>query len=146
LALFGNKSNSEVANSDIVERLRDYFAAHHDGLICVYLFGSIARGKAHHHSDVDIAVLYSQEPPASLDGLGLDLSGALEKRLHKPVDLVVLNRAPPDLIHRILKDKIIIYENNRSARIRFEVKARNEYFDILPYLHDYRRRTREMNR
>jgi hypothetical protein len=59
---------------------------------------------------------------------------------------VILNRAPPDLTHRILRDKIIVYEGDRSARISFEVKARNEYFDILPYLREYRRRAGELRR
>jgi hypothetical protein len=34
------------------------------------------------------------------------------------------------------------HDRNPSARIRFEVKARNEYFDLLPYLRQYRRTTR----
>jgi predicted nucleotidyltransferase len=141
-----NKSISGVGDVAIVEQLRDYFSNHHDGLLCVYLFGSTARGKAHRGSDVDVAVLYTKEPPATLDGLGLDLSSELEDCLRKPVDLVVLNRASPDLIHRILRDKIIVYEGQRSARINFEVKARNEYFDILPYLREYRRRAGELRR
>jgi hypothetical protein len=56
----------------------------------------------------------------------------------RPVDLVVLNRAPVDLIHRVLRAGILIHERNPAARIRFEVQARNEYFDLLPYLWQYR--------
>lgn len=138
-----SKPMSGAGDVVIVEQLRDYFSSHHAELLCVYLFGSTARGKARPGSDVDIAVLYPKEPPATLDGLGLDISGELESVLHKPVDLVVLNRASPDLIHRILREKIIVYEGDPAARIRFEVKARNEYFDILPYLREYRRKAGE---
>jgi hypothetical protein len=58
------------------------------------------------------------------------------------VDLLVLNRAPVDLIHRVLRDGILLHDRHPAARIRFEVKARNEYFDLLPYLRQYRRSTR----
>ena len=65
-----------------------------------------------------------------------------ERRLRRPVDLLILNQTPVDLIHRVLRDGILIHDRNPSARIRFEVKARNEYFDLLPYLRQYRHATR----
>lgn len=55
------------------------------------------------------------------------------------MQLVVLNNAPVDLIHRVLRDGEIVFEADRSARIRFEVAARNEYFDLLPVLRRYRK-------
>lgn len=55
---------------------------------------------------------------------------------------MVLNRAPVDLIHRVLRDGMLLHDRDPTARIRFEVKARNEYFDLLPYLRQYRRSTR----
>jgi hypothetical protein len=54
------------------------------------------------------------------------------------VDLVVVNRAPPDLVHRILRDGERVFERDASARIQFEIRARNEYFDLLPYITEYR--------
>ncbi len=53
--------------------------------------------------------------------------------------LVVLNRAPPDLVHRVLRDGKLVLDRSPSKRIRFEVKARNEFFDLLPILRQYRR-------
>jgi hypothetical protein len=55
------------------------------------------------------------------------------------VDLVVLNHAPADLAHRVLRDAVLVSERNPSARIRFEVRSRNEYFDLEPILRRYRR-------
>ena len=121
------------------KRLEAFFARYQQGIACAYLYGSWARGEARQSSDVDVAVLFAEKPPATLDGLGLDLSGALETRLGRPVDLVVLNRAPVDLIHRVLRDGALVYDGDPSARIAFEVKARNDYFDLLPYLREYRR-------
>jgi hypothetical protein len=45
-----------------------------------------------------------------------------------------------DLAHRVLRDGLLLLERDRSARIRFEVRARNEYFDLLPHLRRYRRK------
>ena len=56
-----------------------------------------------------------------------------------PVDLVVLNRAQPDLIHRVLRDGRLILDRDPGRRIAFEVRSRNDYFDLLPFLRRYRR-------
>ena len=49
--------------------------------------------------------------------------------------LVVLNEAPCDLVHRVLRDGRL----DRAARVRFEVRSRNEYFDMDPVRRAYRR-------
>jgi predicted nucleotidyltransferase len=107
-------------------------------VVAAYLFGSHARGTARDDSDVDVAVLVRGEPASTLEGLGMDLLAQLEHDLGRPVDLVVLNRAPADLSHRVLRDGRLVLERDRSARIAFEVKARNEYFDMQPILRRYR--------
>ena len=56
-----------------------------------------------------------------------------------PVDLVVLDSAPVDLVHRVLRDGRLLYDDDPSMRVRFEVRSRNQYFDLLPYLREYRR-------
>jgi predicted nucleotidyltransferase len=128
-----------VPKKHIVGQLQAFFAHHEPGVVCVYLYGSVARGEAGRDSDVDIAVLYTQDPPPTLEGLGLDLGDQLERHLARPVDLLVLNRAPVDLMHRVLRDGVLVYDGDPSARISFEVRARNAYFDLLPYLRQYRR-------
>jgi hypothetical protein len=42
-------------------------------------------------------------------------------------------------VHRVLRDGRLMLERDRSARIRFEARARREYFDLLPVLLHYRR-------
>ena len=128
----------------MIRQLREFFDRDDDGIVCAYLYGGVARGQAHQASDIDIAVLYKKEPPPTLEGLGLELSSELERHLGRPVDLLVLNRAPVDLIHRVLRDGVLVYNGDPSARIHFEVKARNEYFDLLPYLRQYRRTTQTL--
>ena len=105
----------------------------------MYLFGSVARGEAGPASDVDVAVLYEKTPRPELDAGPLDFEGRLERALHRPVQLVVLNRAPADLVHRVLRDGQVLLDRDRAARIRFEVAKRNEYFDLEPIRRLYRR-------
>jgi predicted nucleotidyltransferase len=128
-----------MVDQHTVDLLVAALAERSEDLVCAYLFGSYARGTAGAHSDVDVAVLFATEPPHTLDGLHLDLADDLTGALHRRVDLAVLNRAPVDLIHRVLRDGLLLIDCDRSARIRFEARARNEYFDLLPHLQRYRR-------
>lgn len=105
----------------------------------VYLFGSVARGTAHGKSDVDLGVLYTVPPRATLRSYPFDLEADLARRLGCPVQLVVLNTAPVDLVHRVLRDGRLLLEHDRSARIAFEVRSRNLYFDMLPTWTRYRK-------
>jgi len=107
-------------------------------VLAAYLFGSRARGTARADSDVDVALLVDGAPPPTLEGIGMDVQADLERDLRLPVDLVVLNRAPVDLVHRVLRDGHVVLERDRAARIRFEVDARNRYFDMQPILRRYR--------
>lgn len=121
--------------------IADYFRQK-TGIAAVYLFGSVAKGSARNDSDVDIGVLYEHPPEATLLGQPFADEAALGELLSRPAQLVVMNQAPPDLIHRILRDGILVVEPNRSHRIGFEVRARNLYFDLVPMMRQYRERVR----
>jgi predicted nucleotidyltransferase len=110
-----------------------------EGVAAVYLFGSVAAGTDTAASDVDLGVLYDPPPPSRLDGGPFDLEGEFERRLGRPVQLVVLNSAPADLRIRVMRAERLLVDRNPSARIRFEVATRNEFFDLEPMLREYRR-------
>lgn len=118
--------------------LQQFFATRADGIVAVYLYGSQARDTATPASDVDLGILYAASPPASFEGLPLDLEAEIERLVRRPVQIVVLNRAPVDLIQRVLRDGHLLVDRDRAHRIRFEVKARNEFFDLQPVLARYR--------
>lgn len=123
----------------ITSRLREYFEANARGVVCVYVFGSVARGTARGRSDIDVAVLLERDPPPTLAGSAVSLGGDLERYLGYPVDLVVLNRASVDLVHRVLRDGLLVFDPRPRERIQFEVRARNAYFDLKPVLDRYRK-------
>ncbi len=122
------------------ERVTEELASADDRLVAVYLFGSVARGTDSSNSDVDVGILLRAAPTGEINDLRFVLEGDLERALGRRTQVVILNNAPPDLVHRVLCDGRLLLDRDRAARIRFEVRARNEYFDLLPILNRYRRR------
>jgi len=108
-------------------------------LVTAWLFGSFGRGDARPDSDVDVAILYRQAPAATFDALPLRLEEEVERLLRRTTQVVVLNRASPDLRARVLRDGVLLLDRDPPFRIHFEVQTRNEWFDILPMLREYRR-------
>ena len=124
-----------AAIADVVRRVLNQ----HPGVSAAYLFGSVARGTSSDSSDVDVAVLYEEAPPSILDSPQMRLEATLEKELRRPVQVICMNNVPPDLGIRVLRDGIVLADYDRAARIRFEVKLRNLYWDLEPILRQCRK-------
>lgn len=125
----------------IEQRLRSYFAGRgaDEGIVAAYLFGSVARGEDTPRSDVDVAVLHRRAPPPTLDALPLRLEGELERALGRRTDVISLHLASVDLCARVLRDGVLVLDREPAARIEFEVRTRNAWFDLQPVLRRYRR-------
>ena len=89
-----------TADNPLIEQLRDLLDRQ-PGLASAYLFGSVARGAATATSDVDLAVLFEQATEDTLHGPLARLQLDLEDALGRHVDLVAMETALPDLIHRV---------------------------------------------
>jgi predicted nucleotidyltransferase len=123
---------------DIERQIAEFFAKDPTTVIAVYLFGSVARDDARPGSDVDLAVLFEASPAAALNSPRFALAGDIERILGAPVDLVTLNDAPADLRIRVLREGRLLVDRQPSGRIAFEVRTRNEAFDLDPILARYR--------
>lgn len=123
---------------DVERRVAEFFAGEPSTVAAVYLFGSVARDAQRPDSDIDIAVLFDTPPAAELNSPRFALEGELERVVGVPVDLVILNDAPADLRIRVLREGRLLIDRHRSARIAFEVRTRNEAFDLEPILARYR--------
>lgn len=101
-----------------------------------YVFGSLARGEAQPHSDLDVAAYVD---PAVFPGSGLGLDAEISADLMQAlgsnrVDVVLLNAASPLLYHRVLHDGIrILSRDLRSTSVR-EGRALSRYCDYVPQL------------
>lgn len=92
-----------------------------------YLFGSQARGVTGPLSDIDIAVFVQEREDMFM--LRLLLLEQLQRLGGLvPVDLVVLNNAPPVLKYEVICNGNVIKEN-RELRVMFEVRTLSEYLD-----------------
>lgn len=124
--------------AEITERLREELEgrAERDGIAAAYLFGSVARGTARFDSDVDVGVLYAQDPPQTLKGLsiGFNLGWDLEELLGLPVQVVILNDASVELAFRVVRDGKLLVERDPGRRVAFEVRTGLEYWDLEPML------------
>ncbi len=102
-----------------------------DEILEAYLFGSLSRGDAQAHSDVDVAVYLDPEQRAR-GGLGdaVELADALMSVLKRnDVDVVVLNDATPLLYHRVLRDGIRLFARNVATTTAREGYALSRYLD-----------------
>jgi hypothetical protein len=119
----------------LAERLKAALAAREE-VLDAYLFGSHATDRAQPHSDVDVAV-YVDERRAASSGYGYaaDLTSALMSALGtNAVDIVVLNRAPPVLYHRVLRDGRRLLARNLTQTTTREGYALSRYCDFVPQL------------
>ncbi len=99
-----------------------------------YLFGSHARGEAQPHSDVDVAVRISEAPDAPF-GYEAELTADIMSALgENRVDVVLLNRAPPLLYHRVLRDGVRLLSRDLMATTVREGQALSRYCDWVPQL------------
>jgi len=111
-------------------------------VIAAYLFGSMAHGKAHALSDVDVAVLFTHGlDQVTIFQRTLEIGTTLEQALCRPVDVVALNHAPTLLRFQVIKSGKLILERDRTQRCTFQMQTMSRYYDIRPYLQEQIRYT-----
>jgi uncharacterized protein len=131
-----------------IERIVHYFAER-DEVVLLYLFGSSARGRKTKESDIDIAVLIDESgfKKTDLERFRKEYYAASPRFSLRPVDIVILNTAPPFLKYQVLKKGRILFDKERDLRVKFTEKAITEYLDYKPiqdiYLKAVARRFRE---
>jgi len=105
-----------------------------EGVIAAMLIGSQARGTPGPLSDVDIAVWHKPGlDPAARLRLQLELARLAGETLRtNEVDIVLLNRAPPLLRHRAIRDAKLLVERDPVARVRLNARALLDYLDTEP--------------
>jgi predicted nucleotidyltransferase len=116
------------------------------GLVAAYLHGSHAVGRPHRESDVDLGVVLGYaEYPTARDRFeaGLRLRSALQPALGAvPLDLVVLNDAPPGLAAAVVTGGQRIFCSDPEADHAFRRDSQLRAADLAPFL----RRTATLKR
>lgn len=92
--------------------------------VVVYVFGSVARGRARPDSDVDIAFLAAAPPdPVRVFDVAQDIAGEIGRE----VDLVDLHRASAVLKAQVVGKGTRVLVSDQTAAGRFEMYALSDY-------------------
>lgn len=132
MVVVNEKSRVPPIDEAALERLGH--ALDQQGVVAAMLIGSQARGTAGPLSDVDIAVWHDPalDPRGRLD-LQLSLADEAGRALGTDeIDIVLLNRAPPLMRHRAIRDARRLVERDHDERVRLETRAILEYLDTAP--------------
>lgn len=122
--------------SDLERRLFSAFTSRPE-VQEAYLFGSRATGRAQAHSDIDVAIHVDTAALEDQSGYGYaaDITAFLMSALgENGVDVAILNRAPPLLYHRVLREGRRIFARDLRAATTREGYALSRYCDYLPQL------------
>ena len=117
-------------------------------ILDAYLFGSQARGDTGALSDIDVAV-YIDEDLADPGPYGYDaelITDLMTELGTNDIDVVLLNRAPPLLYHRVLRDGRLLVTRDLKATTTRAGYALSRYFDFVPQLKKQAAARRHANR
>ncbi len=100
-----------------------------------YIFGSFVSEKK--FSDIDIGIFVASE--SNIDSLYFELK--MEKELHSllhlPVDVRIVNNAPLSFVYHVIKEGILIKDEDPSQRADFEGLIFKKYLDCAFFRKQY---------
>ena|SRR6056297_105278 len=122
----------EKNKKEIENKISNYFSKRKE-ILAAYIFGSFNTDRFNQNSDLDLALIYSQE----LDkfkrfDLKLELMAGLEKLIKLEVDVVDFENVDLKLKHQILDGKLI-FCSDQSRRVELEKRAILNYIDMRKF-------------
>ncbi len=137
------KMNREIRKTNqAIRRLKKYFQSE-DSVILAFVFGSRAKGNARETSDWDIAVylkskdygeLESKEAYPREDKIRSDVIKILDS---DDIDLLVLNRARPQLVFNVLNSGTNLALKDRRLYLKLLIKTHYEAVDFPKFIYDF---------
>lgn len=112
---------------EMLERLKRQAAVWPELKLAV-LFGSTARGQARPKSDVDLGVLLDPYSPE----LRFQVEAELGRAAGRPVDVVLLDDAPPLLRFEIAREGVLLFQREDHRWTDFKTKAMVDWWDWAP--------------
>ena len=114
----------------IIAKIIEYFKSKNE-VVSVYLFGSYVKEKQHKKSDLDIAVLVSNNIDNNYSVELFDLIKEVE------IEIKILNDTQLFFQFQVIKTGKKIYCSDEKYRIRYEARVMSEYQDFKPYIDYY---------
>lgn len=114
----------------LIKKLREALESE-DIILFAYIHGSFMESRV--FRDIDIAIYLKDIARKVQLDYELKLEGKLEQKVGIPVDLRVLNNAPPSFCYMVIKKgcKVAIHDDHK--RVEFESRVIKEYLDFLPH-------------
>lgn len=117
------------------ENLLRTIAVHYQ-LRLIILFGSVARGKVHKESDLDLGVFVEKKlTPSKRMALWSELSHLFPR----DVDLSVINHIDPAVAFRIAKEGIVLFEDETGRWENWKSYAMRQYWDTAKFRTDLKK-------
>jgi len=121
-----------MTSKDIKDKLLPILEKYKDKVIFAYLFGSASQDTMQPLSDIDIAVLLSEDIRKSYFDTKLILYTDFCRVLKRnDIDIVVLNTSTNImLLDEIIRYGLVLYDRNSDLREDFEVKVLHQAIDF----------------
>jgi len=103
------------------------------------LFGSAARGELRKDSDVDLGLRARGLEPHRRNAM----LAAVERALHRTLDVIDLDTAPPQLRFEIARDGVAVIERTEGALTDFRARAYVDWLEFAPLARMVHRRALE---
>jgi len=120
----------------LIEKIRAILRAK-GYILFAYIFGSFISEDG--FKDIDIGVFVSGVESESSLKMELKLESEIEEAIRIPVDIRVINNAPPSFVYNVFKAGIVIVDKNKSLRSDFEGMVYKKYFDFQHLRNEYLR-------
>ncbi|MGQ4915431.1 MAG: type VII toxin-antitoxin system MntA family adenylyltransferase antitoxin [Candidatus Asgardarchaeia archaeon] len=128
-------------DTSIIKKLKSILKED-NSIIFAYLYGSVARGKEHKFSDIDIAIFF--KPPVDKNYRRfLSKIVSIEEK-DKEIDVCVLNESPPLLRYNVIRDGILLVDKDPKLREEFVYRTLIEALDFKEVIKRYRKMRLEM--
>src|SRR4030042_3518249 len=109
-------------------------------ILFAYLYGSSITNPDLLESDIDVGVYLKPADLKEYVKKEEQLTTLLISQLHTDkIDLRILNTLPLVLKYSVLRDGVLIFSRDEMERVDFETTVMISFFELKPYLDEYRR-------
>jgi predicted nucleotidyltransferase len=126
------------APENLTERLKRSLE-HDKDILFAYAYGSVVYDPDLPGGDIDLAVYLKPSDMKEYIKKEAELTAFLVSVLETDeIDLRILNVLPLVLQYRILKEGVLVLSQDETERVEFETRVMIRFFEIKPYLDEYR--------
>lgn len=130
LAVGQEMKRKGIKRDRLIENLRNRLSQD-KRTIFAYVHGSFLDEED--FNDIDVAIFLDKGTAINTDlvDLEISLSLELEKLIHLPIDVKILNAAPLSFCYHVTKG-VLIFNQNENIREEFVCRTWSAYFDFQP--------------